>query len=118
MHGFGVSNESVNQLNAAFDRNEYEQGLESKTSGALSVSKGTSMISVSGAQAFSLANGTFEGQRKTIMCTAADNTGTLTPATFTGGTTIAFDAAKDQVVLQWSFSGGWRVVWLVGAAIS
>lgn len=90
---------------------------ETVTDGAIAVDVRTTFVTVSGAQAFTLANGTIEGQRKTIICTAADNDGTLTPTSLVGGTTIVFNAVNEQTELEWH-AGGWRVVWILGATLA
>lgn len=93
--------------------------IETVTSGALSVVTRTSLVSVTGTQAYTLADGTYAGQRKTLKCSVAASTpaGTVTPAHMTGGTSILLDAVTEWVELEWH-TGGWVVVALVGATIS
>lgn len=95
-------------------------GIETVTSGALSLYTRTSLISVTGTQAYTLANGTFEGQRKSLRVTVAASTpdGTLTPATFADGTSIDLDAVNEAVELEYHDTGGWRVVHITGATIT
>ena len=87
-------------------------GIETVTSGALSLYTRTSIITIDGTKAYSLAAGLFEGQRKTVYCSTAANTpaGTLTPSTLAGGTTLAFNAADDSAELEWHDATGWNVV--------
>lgn len=97
-----------------------ERGIETVTSGAVSPHTRTSLISVTGTQAYTLANGIVEGQRKNLIVTVAASTpdGTLTPTTFANGTSIDLDAVLESVELEWHFTGGWRVVQIVGATIN
>lgn len=87
-------------------------GIETVTSGAISLYTRTSLISVTGTQAYSLAAGLFEGQRKTLYCPVAASTpaGTVTPSLLAGGTTLAFNAVDDSCELEWHDATGWNVV--------
>lgn len=87
-------------------------GIETVTSGAISLYTRTSLISVTGTQAYSLAAGLFEGQRKTLYCpvAAATPAGTVTPSLLAGGTTLAFNAVDDSCELEWHDATGWNVV--------
>jgi hypothetical protein len=89
----------------------YDTGIETVASGVCSVVKKTTLITIDGTKAYSLANGSTVGQVKVISCTAAINTpaGTVTPATALGYTSLAFDAANDCAVLQWTASG-WMIL--------
>ena len=84
---------------------------------ALSVDTLHSAIVTTGAQAFSLANGV-NGQIKTISMVTDGGTGTLTPATLAGGTTIAFNDVGDSVILIYNTTGGWAVLSNNGTTIS
>lgn len=94
--------------------------IEAVTSGALSLLHRTSLISVTGTVAYTLPDGWFEGQRKSLRVTVAAGTpdGTLTPATFADGTSLDLDAVNESVELEWHADGGWRVVHIVGATIT
>lgn len=94
--------------------------IETVTSGALSLYKRTSLISITGTQAYTLADGLYEGQRKSVIVTVAATSpdGTLTPATFADGTSIDLDAVGESVELEWHATGGWRVISIVGATIT
>lgn len=94
--------------------------IETVTTGALDPAKRTSLVSIDGTKAYTLANGTIEGQRKTLRVIAATNTpdGTLTPATFADGASIDLDAVNECVELEYHATGGWRVVFIVGATIT
>lgn len=73
--------------------------------GAINVTSYSTMWNTGGAVAGTLANGTRIGQLKEIMLTVAGGTGTLTPATASGFTTIAFSVVGDMVLLEWTGSG-------------
>lgn len=94
--------------------------IETVATGAVSVVKRTTLITIDGTKAYTLANGTIEGQRKSIRVTTAENTpnGTLTPTTFADGTSIDIDAAEEFVELEWHATGGWRIVLIVGATVN
>ncbi len=90
--------------------------LEIKTSGALSVVKRTSLVSITGTVAFTLAAGLYAGQRKTIQCSVAATipsgviTGTFldTDGT-TARTTATMDAVADQLELEYT-GAAWQVL--------
>ena len=84
---------------------------------ALSVDTLHSAIVTTGAQAVSLANGV-NGQIKTISMVTDGGTGTLTPATLAGGTTIVFNDVGDSVILIYNTTGGWAVLSNNGTTIS
>ena len=68
--------------------------------------------------AMTLANGVV-GQVKIItMVVDGGGTATLTPATFANGTTIAFDAVNETVMLVYANTIGWVVVSNSGATVS
>ncbi len=91
------------------------KAMELKTSGALSISTALpySHVSVTNTVAFTLADGTIEGQVKEIECTVASGTplGTLTIATpFTSQpTTHVFTAVGQRLTLVWR-ALGWKVI--------
>lgn len=89
-----------------------ESGL---LSGAVSVVKRSSTLAVSGTVAYTLANGTRVGQRKTITADTAASTphGVLTPATGSGWTSADFTTARGSLELEW-ISAGWRIVFVGG----
>ena len=58
-------------------------------------------VTTTGANALTLANGTFAGQLKKIKMIVDGGDGTLTPTALTGGTTITFADAGDYVLLLW-----------------
>ena len=89
-----------------------ESGL---TSGALSVTKRSSTLAVSGTVAYTLADGTRVGQRKTITADSAGSSphGVLTPAHGSGWTSADFTTARGSLELEW-VAAGWRIVFVGG----
>lgn len=70
-----------------------------------------------GAEALTLANGTFDGQLLTISLVADGGNGTLTPVTKTGWATCVFVTVKDTITLQWvDETVGWIVLGVAGTA--
>jgi hypothetical protein len=66
------------------------------------------------AEALSLANGAFLGQRLSInLVTDGGGDGTLTPTTASGFATIVFADAGDFAELEWT-TAGWRIVGIGG----
>lgn len=73
---------------------------------------GLSELTVSGTKAYTLANGTYIGQRKQIECVSAASipAGTVTIATMTGSRTdvaYVFNAVGQRLELEWTATG-WR----------
>jgi len=84
---------------------------ETKTVGALSLGTTISFLSVDGTKAYTLADGTAEGEVKIVICTVAANTpaGTLTPNATAGAyATIAFNTVGQSATLVWTGSG-WAI---------
>lgn len=85
--------------------------------GALSITTPITYLTVSGTVAYTLANGTYAGQRKYIECVAAASTplGTLTIATpetlagFVCSATFLFDSVGQAVELVWTGTK-WRAM--------
>lgn len=107
-----LSPEDLSVLEEAVDSLKYKESVETVTSGAISVDKKTTFVSVDGSKSYTLADGTSEGQLKMLVCTSATNTpsGTITPDNFADGSTITMDAVNESVLLQWNSSTGWKVV--------
>lgn len=84
--------------------------------GAVSVAVRTTTITLVGAGAFTLADGTRIGQRKTINSRAA-STGVVTPAHGNGFATVTFSATAQFVELEWD-GGKWNIAASVGVAIA
>ncbi len=91
---------------------------EISSSGALSVVVRTSRITVSGTKAYTLADGTIAGQRKTLFCVSAGSTphGVVTPAHPKGYTSFEFATANGGVELEWdsTATAGWKIVCISG----
>lgn len=81
---------------------------------ALSLDFATSVLTTTGADAFTLADGT-TGQRKRVILAVDGGNATLTPATFLNGTTITFADAGDAADLEWVDTLGWCLVGSNGA---
>lgn len=90
----------------------YDAASELKTSGALSTAVRESDLSINGTQAFTLPAPKTKNQVKYLYCTAATNTpaGTVTVTNMLGGTTLAFNAVDDCVILQ-EIHGKWAIVY-------
>lgn len=79
--------------------------------GAISPHTRSTRLEVTGTVAYTLADGIYEGQRKSIVCKVAATVpvGTVTPTTVSApDTTYVFKAVNDFVELEWHFTGGWR----------
>lgn len=85
-------------------------------SGALSTTIKTTILSVTGTKAYTLANGTFIGQRKTIFCRAVASTpvGVVTPATPHNFATLTFGTANTSAEVEWNGTG-WDLVGIAGS---
>ncbi len=88
----------------------YDSTVETVTSGAISVAARTTRLSVTGTVAYTLAAPATKGQRKAIHCTVAASTpaGTITVTNLIGGTTLAFNAVDDAVILE-ECDGKWLI---------
>jgi len=86
-------------------------GLQQSLSGAgaVNVTSYFTAWTTTAAQAGTLANGTFVGQKKLIQLAVDGGDGTLTPANLADGTTIVFSNVGDQVLLLWDGTE-WNVV--------
>lgn len=72
--------------------------------GAINVTTYYTAWTTTGANAGTLANGTYVGQQKKIKQIVDGGDGTLTPVNLANGTTITFADAGDYVVLVWNGS--------------
>jgi len=84
--------------------------------GAVNLTTPLTVITTTGADAFTLADGA-DGQTKTVVMAVDGGDATLTPASFTGGTTLTFADIGDSVLLQFVGSA-WYVVSTNGVAIA
>jgi len=121
--GGALSAEALAELQSAVDaqaaRDTERSSTETVTSGAISIALASTKVSVTGTVAYTLADGSYIGQRKYLRCTVAATTpdGTVTPVTFVDGTTITLDAVDEQVILEWH-AAGWEIISLVGATFA
>jgi hypothetical protein len=77
--------------------------------GAINVTTYYTAWTTTGANAGTLAAGTFPGQLKKVKQIVDGGVGTLTPTAFTNGTSIAFEDAGDYAVLLWD-GDSWTAV--------
>ena len=76
--------------------------------GAINLTTLYTELTTTGADAFSLANGA-AGQIKIITLLVEGGTATITPTTFSNGTSITMDAANDSVTMIYG-TNGWQVI--------
>jgi len=74
--------------------------------GAINLTDTVTMITTTGANAYTLADGTVEGQLKIIIMKVDGGNGTVTPDNYINGTSILFNNVNDTIVLMWQ-STGW-----------
>lgn len=89
--------------------------------GAISVNTEITTLAVTGTAAYTLANGLFLGQRKTIIVISGASTpaGTLTPATPSGFATVsALGVIGDCVELIWAGAGAWYIASNFGVTVA
>jgi hypothetical protein len=76
--------------------------------GAINLTTLYTELTTTGADAFSLANGA-AGQIKIITLLVEGGTATITPTTFSNGTSITMDAANDSVSMIYG-TNGWQII--------
>ena len=74
--------------------------------GALSLTTAVSLITSTGTEAYTLADGTLEGQIKIISMKVDGGNATVTPANYINGTSILFNNVNDTITLLYQ-STGW-----------
>jgi hypothetical protein len=119
---FSIASAAVTDAMLALKYDQLTADETKALSGAVALTTRTTRLDASGGNlAMTLADSTRVGQRKSIvMPTApAGNHADVTPATFgeAGKTKVVLSAQWHSVELEWQ-AGGWRVVSLVGAAVS
>ena len=72
--------------------------------GALSLTTAVSLISTTGVEAYTLADGV-EGQIKIISMKVDGGNATVTPANYINGTSILFNNVNDTIVLMYQTTG-------------
>jgi len=85
--------------------------------GAVNITTATTLLTTTGANALTLANGT-NGQIKSVVMVVDGGDGTLTPTTKTGFSTITFNDVGDSVVLQYFTTLGWMILSNNGATVA
>jgi len=76
--------------------------------GAIDLTTATTILTTTGADALTLADGV-TGQRKAIIMIADGGDGTLTPTNFGNGATITFGDVGDSVLLEFAGTDWWIV---------
>lgn len=104
--GAGISS-SVASVLAGFKIAAAPQSISGP--GAVNLTSYLTEITSTGADAFTLANGTVIGMLKKIKFIVDGGDATLTPVSLSGGTTIVFSVAGDWVELMWNGTAWIRV---------
>ena len=76
--------------------------------GAISLTTGVTLITTTGTDAYTLADGT-EGQIKIISLKVKVGNATVTPDNFINGTSLLFNNVEDSVILLYQ-STGWTLI--------
>ena len=84
--------------------------------GAISLTETGTLLTTTGTDAYTLANGT-EGQLKIISMKVDGGTGTVTPTNFVNGTSMVFNDVQDTITLLYQ-STGWVVLAKQHVAVS
>ena len=84
--------------------------------GAINVTSSVTLLTTTGADAFTLADGATLGQIKTIILTDDGGDATITPTSFSAGTTITLSAPGESVQLL--FAGDWIILGGFGFAVA
>ena len=72
--------------------------------GAVDLDSAITLLTTTGADAYTLANGRYEGQEKLIIHKVNGGAATLTPVTLSAGTTITFNGVGVLTNLKWTNS--------------
>ena len=118
----GASSTLVSKVSADILTNKTLADLKTSVqtlsgAGAIDVVTGVTEVTTTAADALTLANGTV-GQIKIIVMKVDGGVGTITPATFAGGTTIAMNDVGDSVMLTYATTIGWVLVANNGCTIA
>lgn len=105
---FQVFINTGNSSSAAFRMVELGQSTITGP-GAIPLTDRTCLITTTGADALTLADGVV-GQRLTVIMVVDGGAGTLTPATVTGFATLTFDDVGDSAELEFVDTLGWMLV--------
>ena len=118
----GASSTLVSKVSADILTNKTLADLKTSVqtlsgAGAIDLVTGVTEVTTTAADALTLANGTV-GQIKIIVMKVDGGVGTITPATFAGGTTIAMNDVGDSVMLTYATTIGWVLVANNGCTIA
>ena len=118
----GASSTLVSKVSADILTNKTLADLKTSVqtlsgAGAIDLVTGVTEVTTTAADALTLANGTV-GQIKIIVMKVDGGDGTITPATFAGGTTITMNDAGDSVMLTYATTIGWVLVANNGCTIA
>jgi len=110
----GASSTLVSKVSADILTNKTLADLKTSVqtlsgAGAIDVVTGVTEVTTTAADALTLADGVV-GQIKIIVMKADGGDGTITPATFAGGTTITMNDVGDSVMLTYATTIGWVVI--------
>jgi len=78
--------------------------------GAVDVTSAVTLVTTTGTNALTLADGTVVGQTKTIIHDVDGGVGTITPTTASGFSTATLTDVGDCVVLMWTATRGWVAI--------
>ena len=102
------------ELDANFTHIDLYRSVENVTGGgALSLTTAVSLITTTGTEAYTLADGT-EGQIKILSMKVDGGNATITPDNLIGWTSIKFNNVHDNVQLLYG-STGWNIIALQNA---
>ena len=97
------------ELDANFTHADLYKSVQNITGpGAISVTTGVTLITTTGADAYTLADGV-EGQVKIISMVVDGGNATVTPDNFVNGTKMTFNSNSDTIILLYQ-STGWVVI--------
>jgi len=110
----GASSTLVSKVSADILTNKTLADLKTSVqtlsgAGAIDVVTGVTEVTTTAADALTLADGVV-GQIKIIVMKADGGDGTITPATFAGGTTITMNDVGDSVMLTYATTIGWVII--------
>ncbi len=93
------------EMDDNFTHSDLYKSVENVTGGgALSLTTAVSLISTTGVEAYTLADGV-EGQIKIISMKVDGGNATVTPANYINGTSILFNNVNDTIVLMYQTTG-------------
>jgi hypothetical protein len=118
----GASSTLVSKVSADILTNKTLADLKTSVqtlsgAGAIDVVTGVTEVTTTAADALTLADGVV-GQIKIIVMKADGGDGTITPATFAGGTTITMNDVGDSVMLTYATTIGWVLIANNGCTIA